>query len=92
MHFHSARSRPCITADTALTYAGARRATIGGMPCVDWAPVAHAAIAALPFVDGSIEAAENYCRNPDGDTNGPWCYYTHLAFWDYCLLWCPVSG
>ena len=24
--------------------------------------------------DPTINEAENFCRNPDGDLSGPWCY------------------
>lgn len=30
---------------------------------------------------------ENYCRNPDADENGPWCYTTDPAKrYDYCAI------
>uniref|UniRef100_A0A4W5NUZ4 Macrophage stimulating 1 n=1 Tax=Hucho hucho TaxID=62062 RepID=A0A4W5NUZ4_9TELE len=30
---------------------------------------------------------ENYCRNPDGDQHGPWCYTTdHKTEFDYCAI------
>ena len=28
----------------------------------------------------------NYCRNPDGDEKGPWCY-TVGNKWDYCDIY-----
>jgi len=38
------------------------------------------------FVDGSVSAAENYCRNPGKDeTAGPWCYTTDPGTrWEWC--------
>ncbi len=31
-------------------------------------------------------ADHNYCRNPDGDPRGPWCYTTSEIKWDYCFI------
>jgi hypothetical protein len=39
----------------------------------------------MPFPDGSAAAAENYCRNPDSEPGGPWCYTTDAGVrWEYC--------
>lgn len=30
---------------------------------------------------------ENFCRNPDGDSHGPWCHTTDARTpFDYCAL------
>ena len=42
--------------------------------------------------DGSLEDAANYCRSPNNDRSGPWCYYVYYDThkdelnwdWDYC--------
>ena len=44
----------------------------------------------LSFLDKTIDDAENYCRNPDGDELGPWCFVSQLGQFDYCPL--PLCG
>jgi len=43
------------------------------------------------FADGSVSAANNYCRNPDDDPIGLWCYTTNPSVrWEYCDI--PICG
>lgn len=39
------------------------------------------------FLDGSASDAQNFCRNPDNKSEGPWCYTTDSnTVWEYCQL------
>ena len=66
------------------TYNGAISKTVSGYTCQRWDsshPHAH------PFVKFHLPNPKdhNYCRNPDGDDNGPWCYTTNPEVrWEYC--------
>jgi len=62
--------------------------TVNGNACRPWSMGSNYAAAQDPanFPDGSIDAASNYCRNPDSDPGGPWCHVAHsnIGHWEYC--------
>ncbi|XP_054542943.1 apolipoprotein(a) isoform X3 [Pan troglodytes] len=67
-------------------YRGKKATTVTGTPCQEWAaqePHRHS-----KFIPGTSKWAgleKNYCRNPDGDINGPWCYTMNpRKLFDYC--------
>uniref|UniRef100_A0A8D0XBY2 Plasminogen n=1 Tax=Sus scrofa TaxID=9823 RepID=A0A8D0XBY2_PIG len=67
-------------------YRGKRATTVAGVPCQEWAaqePHRHSIF--TPETNPRAGLEKNYCRNPDGDDNGPWCYTTNpQKLFDYC--------
>jgi hypothetical protein len=58
------------------SYNGRRTYTISGRICQRWdkqRPHSHSFVTDN-FPDVSVANANNYCRNPDNHTDGPWCY------------------
>ena len=69
-------------------YTGLVATTISGKTCQRWdsqSPHRHIQTSVDKFPDGQLSYASNYCRNPNGGPNGPWCYTTDkLTQWEYC--------
>lgn len=73
--------------DSALQadYRGTVNVTANGVPCQAWdsqTPHSHS-LTPCNYPDAGLES--NYCRNPDGEPNGVWCYTNDPnKRWDYC--------
>jgi len=72
-------STACKLEHSARTYRGVARTTVSGKMCQHWSsqsPHQHRYTDDAAFADGSVEKADNFCRNPDPDTitAGAWCY------------------
>uniref|UniRef100_A0A8C4J9K0 Kringle domain-containing protein n=1 Tax=Dromaius novaehollandiae TaxID=8790 RepID=A0A8C4J9K0_DRONO len=68
-------------------YRGMEAKTRRGIPCQKWAEKAPHKPNFTPEKHPSAGLEENYCRNPDVDENGPWCYTTDPATrFDYCNI------
>uniref|UniRef100_A0A672IWE3 Hepatocyte growth factor-like n=1 Tax=Salarias fasciatus TaxID=181472 RepID=A0A672IWE3_SALFA len=70
--------------DNGEMYRGTLSITRSGIPCADWSH--H-------ITSGTLQEDRNYCRNPDRDKHGPWCYTNpnNRLAWDYCKLkHCPT--
>uniref|UniRef100_A0A8C9DR42 Plasminogen n=1 Tax=Prolemur simus TaxID=1328070 RepID=A0A8C9DR42_PROSS len=67
-------------------YRGKIATTVTGTLCQGWAaqePHRHTIF--TPETNPRAGLEKNYCRNPDGDENGPWCYTTNpRKLFDYC--------
>ncbi|CAH1786987.1 unnamed protein product, partial [Owenia fusiformis] len=77
-------------------YVGTIHSTVKGVPCQRWdsqSPHQHDRIDASKFPDATLGDAANYCRNPDGEPGGLWCYTSDPGQrWDYCdIPHCPCK-
>uniref|UniRef100_A0A8B9IRQ4 Plasminogen n=1 Tax=Amazona collaria TaxID=241587 RepID=A0A8B9IRQ4_9PSIT len=68
-------------------YRGTEAKTQRGIPCQMWAEKTPHRPNYTPEKHPKAGLDRNYCRNPDGDENGPWCYTTDPATrFDYCNI------
>jgi len=76
----------CKTTPAGADYRGTMSTTVSGKKCQAWSSdEPHAKMTFLAFPDGDEEAAKNYCRSPDYDSNGPWCFTTdENTEWESC--------
>ncbi|XP_029421083.1 plasminogen [Nannospalax galili] len=81
-----ATSEPDCMYGIGKDYRGKKATTATGTPCQGWAaqePHEHRLF--TPETNPRAGLEENYCRNPDGDVSGPWCYTTNpRKLYDYC--------
>ena len=73
-------------------YTGTVAVTRNGKTCDQWINWDfYDGIEDSNFPDGSIVAASNYCRNPDHEPLGPWCFRV-TGQWGYCSIpMCEVT-
>ncbi|XP_005363435.1 plasminogen [Microtus ochrogaster] len=89
-----ATSEPDCMIGVGKDYRGKIAVTAAGTPCQEWAaqePHPHSIFTPVSNPRAGLE--KNYCRNPDGDVNGPWCYTTNpRKLYDYCdVPVCPQA-
>ncbi|CAG0881424.1 unnamed protein product [Cyprideis torosa] len=91
-------AKECKMTPSGKEYRGRLNVTVSGRTCQRWYrqlphQVKGAALQSENYPDETIHAARNYCRNPDGDAKGPWCYTTDEEVkWEYCdVPFCPEA-
>ncbi|XP_038667415.1 hepatocyte growth factor-like [Scyliorhinus canicula] len=68
------------------TYRGTVSKTRTGVRCAPWINYNQDSERTASYTN-SDSLVENYCRNPDADKYGPWCYTNDpLTPWDYCAI------
>ncbi|KAJ7408536.1 Muscle, skeletal receptor tyrosine protein kinase [Pitangus sulphuratus] len=68
-------------------YQGWVNITASGIPCQKWSEQAPHLHRRTPQVFPELSDAENYCRNPGGENERPWCYTKDPAVtWEYCSV------
>ncbi|KAJ3602483.1 hypothetical protein NHX12_030237 [Muraenolepis orangiensis] len=68
-------------------YRGMVCKTRKGITCQKWNVNTPHQTKINPSTHPDANLTENYCRNPDGDQHGPWCYTTDSKTeFDYCAI------
>ncbi|XP_070563735.1 muscle, skeletal receptor tyrosine protein kinase-like [Ptychodera flava] len=67
-------------------YRGKVNITESGLPCQSWSSQTPNMHDYTPDVFPDLPKTENYCRNPAGEVNKPWCYTQEGKRWEYCNI------
>ena len=66
-------SSNCLYTSDGHGYTGVINQATSGKDCVPWTEQTQFTDVHFPM-DKNVAAACNFCRNPDGDSGGLWCY------------------
>lgn len=86
-------SEACIP-ERGRYYQGRQAVTAHGSPCLAWASSQAKALSKDQDFNPAVSLVENFCRNPDGDEEGAWCYVSEEpGGFEYCDLdYCGEAG
>lgn len=71
--------------DRGRWYNGTVNVTAKGIPCQPWEDNQPHQHDRPPQIFTELMGAENYCRNPGGEEERPWCYtMDKLTRWEFC--------
>ncbi|XP_032996482.1 hepatocyte growth factor-like protein isoform X2 [Lacerta agilis] len=75
-----------------VEYRGTVSKTRKGITCQKWKEQSPHKPQVFPAMFPTVHLEENYCRNPDNDSHGPWCYtMDQKTQFDYCAIK-PCAG
>uniref|UniRef100_A0A8D0G9D0 Prothrombin n=1 Tax=Sphenodon punctatus TaxID=8508 RepID=A0A8D0G9D0_SPHPU len=79
--------------DNGLHYTGTLSTTLSGAMCLPWASEKARELSQGKSFLPEVKLVENYCRNPDDDDEGVWCFVNHPNnTFEYCdLHYCESS-
>ena len=90
MYFIFPGDKSCRSAGLGKDYLGTVHVTRTGRKCQRWvaqSPHEHDNDKPSLFPDNSLADASNYCRNPDDEPEGPWCYTEEPGTrWEHCNI------
>ncbi|XP_034349851.1 prothrombin [Arvicanthis niloticus] len=76
----------CLT-ERGRLYQGNLAVTALGSPCLAWNSLPAKTLSKYQDFDPEVKLVENFCRNPDWDEEGAWCYVAgQPGDFEYCSL------
>ncbi|XP_043831813.1 muscle, skeletal receptor tyrosine-protein kinase isoform X1 [Dromiciops gliroides] len=73
--------------DKGRLYQGTVNVTVSGIPCQKWSEQSPQVHRRTPQMFPELANAENYCRNPGGERERPWCFTKDRSVrWEYCVV------
>ncbi|XP_031711872.1 muscle, skeletal receptor tyrosine-protein kinase [Anarrhichthys ocellatus] len=77
--------------DKGRFYQGSANVTRSGVPCQSWSQQVPHQHRLSVHVIPELKNSDNYCRNPGGISDKPWCYTSNPNIrWEYCTV--PQCG
>ncbi|XP_069779050.1 muscle, skeletal receptor tyrosine-protein kinase [Narcine bancroftii] len=71
--------------DNGRFYQGSMNVTASGIPCQRWSEQAPHFHRRLPEIFPELANSDNFCRNPGGESERPWCYTMDRDIrWEFC--------
>lgn len=67
-------------------YQGNLAVTTLGSPCLAWDSLSTKTQSKYENFDPEVKLVQNFCRNPDRDEEGAWCFVAQRPGFEYCSL------